>query len=81
MDEAIMVIDPTIGQLNSMTKKQLIGFIATQSESTSQLIDRLDDKCRDIEVLVAKLTLAESYVEQGRAMIDGVMERWNEYDV
>lgn len=35
---------------------------------------------REIETLQTKLDKAEAYVEQGRAMIEAVMERWYEYD-
>lgn len=31
--------------------------------------------------LQTKLDKAEAYVEQGRAMINAIMERWYEYDV
>jgi hypothetical protein len=35
---------------------------------------------KDKETLQTKLDKAESYVEQGRAMISAVMDRWYEYD-
>jgi hypothetical protein len=35
---------------------------------------------KDKESLQTKLDKAESYVEQGRAMVSAVMDRWYEYD-
>jgi len=34
-----------------------------------------------VSELETKLDKAEAYVEQGRAMIEAVMQRWYEYDV
>lgn len=81
MTEIIEVIDPTLGQLKSMTKKQLMAFICTQAEANSQMREKYSVKCFELAKAEAKQALAESYVEQGRNMIEAVMERWHEYDV
>ena len=44
-------------------------------------IEDVDKANREIAELQTKLDKAESYVEQGRAMIEAVMQRWYEYDV
>jgi len=61
-------------KVNSMTKKELAEkmVIATLEAHVAR---------QDVEALQTKLDKAEAYVEQGRAMISAVMERWYEYDV
>lgn len=51
-----------------------------ESETLRKRLDNADKATREAEVLRTKLYKAESYVEQGRAMIEAVMERWYEYD-
>lgn len=56
------------------TKKELVEMFVNAS-----LAAKLAEK--EKEDLRTKLDKAESYVEQGRAMIEAVMDRWHEYDV
>lgn len=68
-------------QLQKLTKKELIGIITgvtLRGQNQDEYIAKLE---AGKEILQTKLDKAESYVEQGRAMISSVMERWYEYDV
>lgn len=42
--------------------------------------NQIKSRENDIDILQTKLDTAEAYVEQGRAMITSVMNRWYEYD-
>lgn len=78
-------------KINKMTKKELVELIFINGVAHKNEVMNLDSKIdgyhaaiREInnhkEVLQTKLDKAEAYVEQGRAMILSVMERWYEYD-
>ena len=71
-------------KLSKMTKKDLIERIIIASleakVATSNLTETEIRLSNEINVLQTKLDKAEAYVEQGRAMILSVMERWYEYD-
>ena len=69
--------------------------LETEKETTKELQDQIDKiqhgaasnmtsiigRLRtEKETLQTKLDKAEAYVEQGRAMIEAIMERWYEYD-
>ena len=61
-------------KLMKMTKAELIekfAIAACESEVNKK-------KC---EKLQTKLDKAEEYIEQARAMIEAIMERWYHYDV
>ena len=63
-----------VRQLMRMTKKELIEkFCIAALEANVAKTETVK--------LKLKLDLAESYVEQGRSMIEAVMDRWHEYDV
>lgn len=61
-------------RLMAHTKKELVDKF---------IISALESKVanNDVIKLQKKLDKAESYIEQGRSMIEAVMERWHEYDV
>lgn len=63
----------TIDSLNKLTKAQLVERICVV------VLERhvAENKAATLQT---KLDKAEAYVEQGRAMIEAVMERWHEYD-
>lgn len=64
-----------------MTKKELINRIvvlALRNHVQDETVQTLE---KELKAAKIKLNIAESYVEQGRAMINAVMERWYEYDV
>lgn len=58
--------------------------IASLEGIEQNLIEQLEEgivlRKRLTSELQTKLDKAEAYVEQGRAMINAVMERWYEYD-
>lgn len=61
-------------QLMSMTKTELVEklcVVSLEATVAEKELRRLQDK----------IIIAESYVEQGRSMIEAVMERWHEYDL
>ena len=62
-----------IDKLNKMTKKELVNRICVAALEAKVATNKA-------EILQTKLDKAEAYVEQGRAMIDAIMERWYEYD-
>jgi len=72
------------GKLSKMTKKDLIERIIIASleakVATSELTETKIRLSNEISALNTKLDKAEAYVEQGRAMIESVMNRWYEYD-
>jgi len=72
-------------ELDKMTKPELIEHIETLMANLKDCrVRHVEDwkkATRDIETLQTKLDKSEAYVEQGRAMIEAVMERWDEYDV
>jgi len=78
-------------KINKMTKKDLVTLIFRNGADHKSEVLMLDHKIDDLisilnkqnnekEVLQTKLDKAEAYVEQGRAMILSVMERWYKYD-
>ena len=67
------VQDETVAQLeDEVNKTRLLA-----EQQTASLEKQLADKTSDLQMQLDK---AESYVEQGRAMINAVMDRWYEYD-
>ena len=60
--------------LMNLTKKELV-----EKFVIAALAGELAKK--EIATLRTKLDKAEAYIEQGRAMIESVMDRWHEYDV
>lgn len=71
-------------KLFKLTKKELIEKIiiaACEAKVATEEVKQIKTKMgREIKTLQTKLDKAESYVEQGRSMIEAVMERWYEYD-
>lgn len=77
----------TMDALNKMTRKELIERICSVAleakvyeHRCTVAIEDADRSQRELIQLQTKLDKAESYVEQGRAMVTAVMERWYEYD-
>lgn len=77
----------TTAKLNAMTKKELIEKICAVSleAKVSHMrcviaIEDSDKAFKEIETLKERLDKAETYVEQGRAMINALMDRWYHYD-
>lgn len=78
--------------INKMTKPELVNRLVTmllRNRVQDETVGRLE---REIEAMIdknkvettrlrTKLDKAESYVEQGRAMIVAAMGGWYEYDV
>jgi len=75
-------------RLNKMTKKELIERLCSavlEAETyklrcQTALMDVQRERSRANQT-EEKLAKAEAYVEQGRAMVNAIMERWYEYDV
>lgn len=87
IDVPVRLDKDTTGKLYKMTKTELIeklGAVAVEAEvyrlRCQTAVEDTDKAHREIETLRTKLDKAEAYVEQGRAMIEAVMERWYEYD-
>jgi multidrug resistance efflux pump len=72
-DDEIEIEKATYDFLMRLTKDQLIQRFcqATRIANSAK---------SELESMQTKLDKAEAYVEQGRAMINAVMERWYEYD-
>lgn len=74
----------TVDKLNRMTKKELINRICVIALEAKVANDEKIKAQRVLknerEILQTKLDKSEAYIEQGRAMIEAVMERWYEYD-
>ena len=85
----------TIDALKGMSKKQLRNrfceialkcHIAEKKAEAMSLrckmaIEDADRAQKEVEQLRTKLNKAETYLEQGRAIINAVINRWHEYDV
>ena len=71
--------------MSKLTKKELIALFDNEMEVYRlRCIVAIEDSDRaqqEASELQTKLDKAEAYVEQGRAMVNAVMERWYEYDV
>ena len=70
----------TMDTLHKMTKQELIERVcslAVEVKTVNQKLTFTENTMKDMQTNLDK---AESYVEQGRAMITAVMERWYEYD-
>lgn len=87
MTTGIQFADPNIKDLAKMTKKELIEFIYKQvrlyrivSEGAIDFAQKSEYLEKENEKLNLRLAKAVSHVEQGRSMIESVMERWYEYD-
>ena len=76
-----------MAKFDRMTKKELLENLehaAVEAEvfklrckTALEDVDRLTKKVSDLQTNLDK---AESFVEQGRAMIEAIMERWYHYD-
>jgi len=78
-------INPEItGELERMTKKELIEriyILALDAGMANKKLEQTEKEAKNkIDELQTKLAKAKAYVEQGRAMINAVMDRWYEYD-
>ena len=74
---------PLLDKLRKQTKKELIEHglvpLILKSRVQQETISELERKLKnEKETLQTKLDKAEAYVEQGRAMITAIMERWYE---
>ena len=74
VDVSIKLDKETINTLNRMTKSQLIEKILAVALEAKIATNNAKD-------MQTKLDKSEAYVEQARAMIEAVMNRWYEYDV
>ena len=74
------MIDPTLGQLESMTKKQLIKLIVAQYEQGEKQANLAVILLSDLDEAEAKLSICETHNEQARAMIAAIMDGWDEYN-
>ena len=70
----ITLDEKTTSRLMKLTKEDMANTLV------NALLEADIAKKETIE-LQKKLGLAEAYVEQGRVMIEAIMERWHEYDV
>jgi hypothetical protein len=85
MEEEMIDVEVNLGKeladrINKMSKKELLNNLVVtvlRSRVQDETVESLE---KDNEALSKRLEKAESYVEQGRAMIDSVMERWYHYD-
>jgi len=86
MYEEMIDVEVNLGKeladkINKMSKKDLINNLVVtvlKSRVQDETIESLE---KEKDAVQLKLDIAQSYVEQGRAMIKAVMERWYEYDV
>jgi hypothetical protein len=81
VDVEVRLGKETADALNKMTKKELINSFCVAALRERVREEDEANMRKEIEKLELKLAKAESYVEQGRAMIESVMERWYKYDV
>ena len=61
-------------------KRNVVALEGIEQNLINQLEEGIVLRKRRVSELETKLDKAEAYVEQGRAMINAVMERWYEYD-
>lgn len=87
IDIPVQLDEKTAKALNKMTKPDLIDRVCSLAveSKTYELrcqtaIEEADELQRKVASLQTRLDKAETYIEQARAMIDGVMERWYHYD-
>jgi hypothetical protein len=96
MEEEMIDVELNLGKeladkLFKKTKKELLNDVVVlvlKTQVQTETIREMEDEAEAIEkrlnnkisVLDTKLDKAEAYVEQGRAMIESVMNRWHEYD-
>lgn len=52
----------------------------TAIETEREALNEVEQLKKRLDTERTKLDKAEAYVEQGRAMINAIMERWYEYD-
>jgi len=86
MNGAIELVEPK--DLDKKTKAELIELVKKQAEycnmineSVLKMAGEKNEYKRLLNRAQKRLNLAESYVEQGRSMINSIMDRWYEYDV
>jgi len=70
----LRVPEEMLNQLKRMTKEQLISRICEIAIETKVA----NNKVKDMQT---KLDKCEAYNAQARAMIEAIMDRWDEYDV
>ena len=77
----------TASKLQKFTKAELIEKFCNAAIEAEvyklrcrTAIEKADAATKRVHSLQSKLDKAESYVEQGRAMVSAIMERWYEYD-
>jgi hypothetical protein len=94
VDVPVRLTKELADKLNKMTKKEAIEKACSLAVEAKvyehrcnvaiEDADRADKEKemarQEVEILQTKLDKSEAYVEQGRAMINSVMERWYEYD-
>lgn len=94
-DIQVEVSSDEIAKLQKLTKEKLINELVNMSlkaqtyklrcqtaiEAEREAQIAVNTLTKSVDKLQTKLGLAESYVEQGRSMIEAIMERWHEYDV
>jgi hypothetical protein len=88
MTTGIDLADPLTADLGKKTKQQLLEFIFEQhafykSVSNGVVAQAVTIKglSKKLERTQQQLVMGQEYVEQARVMIEGLMERWDDYDV
>ena len=83
----VQLDEETINMLNRLTKKEMIEKFSLAAIEVEVYKLRCQTALEDVERLTkennnlkSKLEKAEFYVEQGRSMIDAVMDHWDSYD-
>jgi len=83
--EEIVDLEVNLGKelaskLHAMTKKELLsqlGVSVLRNRVQDETVNSLES---EKDALQSKLDKAESYVEQGRAMIESILEKWYDYN-
>lgn len=93
-DHTVTIDAETADKLRKLTKNELIEQFAvaaieaetyklrcqTAIEAERKALNEVEMLKKRLDTERTKLDKAEAYVEQGRAMINAIMERWYEYD-
>jgi hypothetical protein len=93
-DHTVTLDAETADKLRKLTKNELIEKFAvaaleaetyklrcrTATETEKEALNEVESLKKRLHVEQAKLDKAGATVEQGRAMIEAIMERWYEYD-
>lgn len=78
---AVQLDKETYDKLMKMSKKELIDKMANAALDAKIAKSNQKKAENELESYKTKLDKCETHCEQGRAMINAVMERWYEYDV